>query len=54
MSAVRTFPTSGDEALCFGWIDGVRRSLDDASFASRLIFLRFYRGLAYTSASWAC
>jgi hypothetical protein len=32
MSAVRTF---------FGWIDGVRRSLDDASFASRLISLRF-------------
>ena len=21
-----------DEALCFGWIDGVRRGLDDASF----------------------
>lgn len=24
-----------DEALCFGWIDGVRRSLDEDSFAIR-------------------
>jgi uncharacterized protein YdeI (YjbR/CyaY-like superfamily) len=24
-----------DEALCFGWIDGVRRSLDDVSFTQR-------------------
>jgi uncharacterized protein YdeI (YjbR/CyaY-like superfamily) len=24
-----------DEALCFGWIDGVRRALDDDSFAVR-------------------
>ena len=24
-----------DEALCFGWIDGVRRSLDDDSFTQR-------------------
>jgi uncharacterized protein YdeI (YjbR/CyaY-like superfamily) len=24
-----------DEALCFGWIDGVRRALDDASFTQR-------------------
>ena len=26
---------SRDEALCFGWIDGVRRRLDDRSFAVR-------------------
>lgn len=26
---------SRDEALCFGWIDGVRRSLDDRSFSIR-------------------
>jgi uncharacterized protein YdeI (YjbR/CyaY-like superfamily) len=26
-----TWPQSVDEALCFGWIDGVRRSLGDAS-----------------------
>ena len=25
-----TWPESVDEALCFGWIDGVRRSVDDA------------------------
>jgi len=24
-----------DEALCFGWIDGVRRALDDVSFTQR-------------------
>lgn len=24
-----------DQALCFGWIDGVRRSLDDVSFTQR-------------------
>ncbi|HVT37502.1 MAG TPA: hypothetical protein VHE78_00525 [Gemmatimonadaceae bacterium] len=24
-----------DEALCFGWIDGVRRSLDEDSFTQR-------------------
>ena len=24
-----------DEALCFGWIDGVRRSVDDVSFSVR-------------------
>ena len=24
-----TWPESVDEALCFGWIDGVRRSIDD-------------------------
>jgi uncharacterized protein YdeI (YjbR/CyaY-like superfamily) len=27
-----TWPEAVDEALCFGWIDGVRRSLDDASY----------------------
>jgi uncharacterized protein YdeI (YjbR/CyaY-like superfamily) len=26
---------SVDEALCFGWIDGVRRSIDDESYAIR-------------------
>src|SRR5437867_13144220 len=25
-----------DQALCFGWIDGVRRSIDDDSFSVRL------------------
>jgi uncharacterized protein YdeI (YjbR/CyaY-like superfamily) len=29
------WPQSVDEALCFGWIDGVRRSLDDASYTIR-------------------
>ena len=24
-----TWPESVDEALCFGWIDGVRRGIDD-------------------------
>lgn len=30
-----TWPESVDEALCFGWIDGVRRKLDDTSYSIR-------------------
>jgi uncharacterized protein YdeI (YjbR/CyaY-like superfamily) len=30
-----TWPQSVDEALCFGWIDGVRRSVDDISYSIR-------------------
>jgi uncharacterized protein YdeI (YjbR/CyaY-like superfamily) len=30
-----TWPESVDEALCFGWIDGVRRSLDGESYTIR-------------------
>ena len=30
-----TWPESVDEALCYGWIDGVRRSLDDQSYTIR-------------------
>ncbi len=30
-----TWPQSVDEALCFGWIDGLRRGLDEASYAIR-------------------
>ena len=30
-----TWPQSVDEALCFGWIDGVRKSIDDTSYAIR-------------------
>jgi len=30
-----TWPESVDEALCFGWIDGVRRSIDDVSYSIR-------------------
>lgn len=30
-----TWPESVDEALCFGWIDGLRRSIDEASYAIR-------------------
>ncbi|HEX6639627.1 MAG TPA: YdeI/OmpD-associated family protein, partial [Thermoanaerobaculia bacterium] len=30
-----TWPESVDEALCFGWIDGIRRSLDDDSYTIR-------------------
>lgn len=31
-----TWSGSVDQALCFGWIDGVRKSIDDASY-----FIRF-------------
>lgn len=30
-----SWPESVDQALCFGWIDGVRRSLDAESYAIR-------------------
>lgn len=30
-----TWPESVDQALCFGWIDGVRKSLDGESYAIR-------------------
>jgi len=30
-----TWPESVDEALCFGWIDGVRRSIDEERYAIR-------------------
>ena len=30
-----TWPEAVDEALCFGWIDGVRKSIDDISYAIR-------------------
>ena len=30
-----TWPESVDEALCFGWIDGIRKSLDDISYTIR-------------------
>ncbi|MEA2712386.1 MAG: hypothetical protein QOK27_347 [Gemmatimonadales bacterium] len=30
-----TYREALDEALCFGWIDGVRRAADDQSFSTR-------------------
>jgi len=30
-----TWPESVDQALCFGWIDGIRRSLDEESYTIR-------------------
>ena len=30
-----TWPESVDEALCFGWIDGIRKSIDEASYTIR-------------------
>ena len=30
-----TWPESVDEALCFGWIDGVRRRIDDDAYTIR-------------------
>jgi len=30
-----TWPESVDEALCFGWIDGIRRRIDDTSYTIR-------------------
>src|SRR5215212_7407131 len=30
-----TYPEAVEEALCFGWIDGIRRSVDSQSFSVR-------------------
>jgi uncharacterized protein YdeI (YjbR/CyaY-like superfamily) len=30
-----TWPEAVDAALCFGWIDGVRKSIDETSYANR-------------------
>lgn len=30
-----TYAEALDEALCFGWIDGIRKSLDDVSYVNR-------------------
>jgi len=30
-----TWPESVDEALCFGWIDGIRKGVDDISYTIR-------------------
>jgi uncharacterized protein YdeI (YjbR/CyaY-like superfamily) len=30
-----TWPQSVDEALCFGWIDGIRKGIDENSYAIR-------------------
>ena len=30
-----TWPEAVDEALCFGWIDGVRKSIDETSYMNR-------------------
>jgi uncharacterized protein YdeI (YjbR/CyaY-like superfamily) len=30
-----TWPESVDEALCYGWIDGVRKRIDDSSYTIR-------------------
>jgi uncharacterized protein YdeI (YjbR/CyaY-like superfamily) len=30
-----TWPESVDEALCFGWIDGLRKTIDDVSYRIR-------------------
>lgn len=30
-----TWSESVDEALCFGWIDGIRKSIDDISYTTR-------------------
>jgi uncharacterized protein YdeI (YjbR/CyaY-like superfamily) len=31
-----TWPEVVDEALCYGWIDGIRRSIDDTSYTNRI------------------
>jgi len=30
-----TYPAAVDEALCFGWIDGLKKSVDEISYTNR-------------------
>jgi uncharacterized protein YdeI (YjbR/CyaY-like superfamily) len=30
-----SYPEAVDQALCFGWIDGIRKSIDDESYTNR-------------------
>jgi uncharacterized protein YdeI (YjbR/CyaY-like superfamily) len=42
-----TWPESVDEALCFGWIDGIRKSIDDVRYTIR--FTPRKRGSVWSS-----
>jgi uncharacterized protein YdeI (YjbR/CyaY-like superfamily) len=44
-----TWPESVDEALCFGWIDGIRKRVDDSRYAIRFTPRR--RGSIWSSAN---
>jgi len=35
-----TWPESVDEALCFGWIDGIRKRVDEISYQIRFTLRR--------------
>jgi uncharacterized protein YdeI (YjbR/CyaY-like superfamily) len=37
-----TYREALDEALCFGWIDGVRKSIDETSYKQRFSFEALY------------
>ena len=48
-----TWTESGREALCFGWIDGVRRRIDDDSYSIRFTpRRRAATGASSTSGTW--
>ncbi|HEY1381749.1 MAG TPA: YdeI/OmpD-associated family protein [Gemmataceae bacterium] len=42
-----TWPESVDEALCFGWIDGIRKSIDESRYSIR--FTPRKRGSVWSS-----
>lgn len=48
------WPQSVDEALCFGWIDGVRRSLGADSYTIRFTLRRARSGARSTSGASRC
>jgi uncharacterized protein YdeI (YjbR/CyaY-like superfamily) len=37
-----TYREALDEALCFGWIEGVRKSIDETSYKQRFSFEALY------------
>ena len=44
-----TWPESVGQALCFGWIDGIRRNIDDSSYSIRFTPRR--KGSVWSSVS---
>jgi uncharacterized protein YdeI (YjbR/CyaY-like superfamily) len=49
-----TWPEAVVEALCFGWIDGVRRTIDETSYANRFsLERRPATGAPATSRRWS-
>jgi uncharacterized protein YdeI (YjbR/CyaY-like superfamily) len=48
-----TYAEALDQALCFGWIDGVRRRVDELSYTNRFTPIDSLRGSAAAPGAWS-